>query len=114
MQIGRELGERSEVTAVALEGMARLAMVQGSHSWAVQLWAKARWWRETIEVRLMPGQLRTMERWLAQLRALLGEKPFTDLWEGGRTLSLDEVWLASPKPLPTGETNVPETWLDGK
>ncbi len=48
----------------------------------------------------MPGQRLAQERSLEQVRASLCEKAFTDLWEEGRMLSLDDVWSARHRPLP--------------
>lgn len=100
MAVGKKLGEKTEIAAVALEGMANLAQGQGHHGWAVRLWAKAGWWREEINVLLMPRARPARERSLDQLRTLLGRQTFTDLWEEGRKLSLDEVWFARQRPVP--------------
>ncbi|HEU5226198.1 MAG TPA: NB-ARC domain-containing protein, partial [Ktedonobacteraceae bacterium] len=94
LAVGKELGDKTEVIAVTLEGMAGLALVQGHYAWAVRLWAKAGWRREEIGVLMLPRERPARERSLDQLRTLLGEQAFTDLWEEGRTLSLEEVWFA--------------------
>lgn len=99
MAVGKKLDEKTEIAAVALEGMARLAQRQGHHSRAVRLWAKAVRRREEINVPLIPREHPSRERSLDQLRTLLGEQIFADLWEEGRVLSLDEVWFARRKPL---------------
>jgi tetratricopeptide (TPR) repeat protein len=100
MAAGKELGDQTEVVAVALEGMANLARAQGYYAWAVRLWARAGRRREEIGVPLVPRKRPARERSLEQLRTLLGEQTFTDLWEEGRALSLDEVWSARQRPLP--------------
>lgn len=46
LAISKEMGGKTEVAAVALEGMASLALALGHHPWAVRLWAKAGQWRE--------------------------------------------------------------------
>ena len=94
MTIGREPGSKNEVVASALEGMAKLAVAQGNYTRAVQLWAVAARWREEIQVSMMPSQLASHERTLAQARIALGEQTFTSIWETSCTLSPDEVWAA--------------------
>ena len=100
MAVGQELGSKTEVTAIALEGMAGLAIIQGDSPWAVRLWATAARLREEIQTALMPGQLPVHERAVEQTRLLLGEKTFTALWNDGRVLSVDEVWAARHRPIP--------------
>lgn len=99
MAVGKELGDTTETAAIALEGMARLALTQQDHPWAVRLWAAAARLREAIQVALSPGQLPAYARAVEQARLFLGEKAFTALWDDGRTLSLDEVWSARHRPL---------------
>ncbi len=100
LAVEKELGDRTEIAAVALEGIARLAITQGDHRWAVRLWAAAACVREAIQVAMMPGQRPTHERAVEQSRLFLGEKAFTALWDDGRALSLDEVWSARHRPAP--------------
>ena len=100
MAVGKELGAQTEIAAVALEGMASLALVMDDYPWAVRLWAKSEQWREEIGVPLMPRQRPSLEHSLDQLRTFLGEKVFTNLWEEGRISSLDDVWFARHRPLP--------------
>ncbi len=92
MAIGKELGGKNEVVTSALEGMARLSVAQGNYARAVQLWAVAARWHEEIQVSIMPGQLASHERSLAQARMALGEQTFTSIWEESARLSPDEVW----------------------
>ena len=100
MAVGKELGSKTEVTAIALEGMAALANIQGEHTWAVRLWAAAARLREEIQTTMMPGQLPAYERTVEQIRLLLGEQTFTALWNDGRALSPDKVWTARYRPSP--------------
>ncbi|MGH2495124.1 MAG: ATP-binding protein [Ktedonobacteraceae bacterium] len=100
MAIGKEMGEKNETVAAALEGMAGLAAAQENHAWAVQLWAVAERWREEIQTPIMPGQRIIHERAMEQLRVLLGAETFTTLWEKGSTLSPDEVWSERYQLLP--------------
>jgi tetratricopeptide (TPR) repeat protein len=91
LAIGKELNGKSEITAVALEGLADLELVLGEYKRAVRLWAKAARQREEIDVPLMPRLRPARERSLDQLRTLLGEKTFTDQWEQGYAQSPDEM-----------------------
>ncbi len=100
LAVEKELGERTEIAAVALEGIAQLAIRQGDHRWAVRLWAIAAQVREEIQVAMMPGQRPAHERAVEQARLFLGDKAFTALWNDGQALSVDEVWSARHRILP--------------
>jgi tetratricopeptide (TPR) repeat protein len=91
LAIGKELNGKSEITAVALEGLADLELVLGEYKRAVRLWAKAARQREEIGVPLMRRLRPARERSLDQLRTLLGEKTFADQWEQGYAQSPDEM-----------------------
>jgi len=101
LAMGKEIGSKTEVTAVALEGMAGLAAAQSNLPWTVRLWAAADRWREDIHTPTAPGQQKAYERTLEELRGVLGQNVFSSLWEEGRRLSPDEVWTARYAPLST-------------
>jgi predicted ATPase/DNA-binding CsgD family transcriptional regulator/transcriptional regulator with XRE-family HTH domain len=100
MAVGKELRSKTETTALALEGMAQLAILQENHPWAVRLLSVAAHLRATIQVAILPGQRPAYERKVEQARIFLGEKAFSVLWDEGATLSPDEVWDARYRPLP--------------
>ncbi len=87
------------VLAFSLEGLAGMAVAQGTPAWAARLWGAAEVLRKTAGAP-MPALWRPdYDRAVAAARAALGEQGFSALWAEGRTLPLDQV-LAEREPLP--------------
>lgn len=100
LAVGKEIGSKTEIIAVALEGMAELALAQADRPWAVRLWGAAAQWREASQFSMLPSQRLAYEHRVQEVRQFLGKKAFTTLWDDGRTLTLDEVWPSRYRPLP--------------
>ena len=100
MSLAKGIEEKTELVAVALEGMAQLAMQQGNHLWAVRLRAVAARWRDDNQMYEMPGQVAAHERDLVQAQEFLGKKAYDALWREGHAMSPDEAISARYALLP--------------
>ncbi len=94
LAISKALGDDMEIDAYCLEAMASLALTQGQHCWAVQLWSTAARLREEAQYPLHPVERRKYEEELAQVKHFLGEERFVAVWQHGRTLTKEEVIAA--------------------
>jgi tetratricopeptide (TPR) repeat protein len=86
----RELGDKL-LTAFYLEGLASVVAMQGQAAWAVRLWGAADMLRHAINAPVIPLMWPMYEHFMTNLRAQLGEKAFTILWDQGRTMRLEQV-----------------------
>ena len=104
MSLAKRIEEKTELVAVALEGMAQLAVQQGNHLWAIRLWAAAGRWRDDNQMYDMPGQAAVHERELARAEEFLGKKAYDALWREGSAMSPDDAISARYAPLPEQQT----------
>lgn len=89
----KELGNKT-FAAFYLEGLASTVAMQGQLAWAVQLWGAAERLRQSIGVAVPPLMRLMYEQFVTNLQVRLGEETFKDLWEQGRTMTLDQVLTA--------------------
>jgi DNA-binding NarL/FixJ family response regulator len=68
--------------------------VPGERTWAVRLWGAAEVLRESSGAALSPAERAGNEPAIAAVRAQLGERTFSALWNEGRTTSLN--WILGP------------------
>jgi predicted ATPase/DNA-binding CsgD family transcriptional regulator len=87
------------VVAFSLEGLADLAVVQGSPGLAARRWGAARALREQAGTPLPAMWRADYDRAVAAARAALGEQAFSACWAEGHASSVEQV-LAAQEPLP--------------
>jgi DNA-binding CsgD family transcriptional regulator len=95
--LSRELANKW-YTAVALEGLAYLAAVFDHWERAVHLLAGVEAFVSTNGMSLHDHHRAANERYLADIRARLGETAFSAAWESGRTTPFDQVIAEALSP----------------
>jgi predicted ATPase/transcriptional regulator with XRE-family HTH domain len=75
----------------ALEGLAATALAQGHFERGIQLSGAAEALRETIGAFMSPAVQSIREGYLARARSQLDEAAFTQAWEAGRAMSLEQA-----------------------
>jgi predicted ATPase/DNA-binding SARP family transcriptional activator len=87
----RDLPEYDQYVAVAVEGLASIAVGQGEPDAAARLLGAAHAWRQLDDIRLAEWEQRIHNRTLAAVQAQLGTDDFTSEFTAGRKLTLDEA-----------------------
>lgn len=100
LAIGKALSNRG-LSAVCLEGLARLAVGQGAFARAAQLWGEAEALRQSAGVPLHPLERADYDRAVAAARSHLGEAAFAAAWNLGRAL------VPAPGPATEQEATAP-------
>jgi predicted ATPase/DNA-binding SARP family transcriptional activator len=90
LRLWQELGHRAGIANV-LTGMAQLAVAQGRTEQAATLFGAAEALREAIGFPIPPIEQYIYDRRVAEARAALDEVRFTQRWEAGRRLSLEQA-----------------------
>ncbi len=90
LTLARRLGKTTDIT-YALEECAALAMAGNAPSRAACLAGAAQSAREGISAILPPKQRRTHEQTMADAREALGEEAFSDAWDAGRAMTLEQA-----------------------
>jgi predicted ATPase/class 3 adenylate cyclase len=90
LAIFRELGNKRGI-AWDLEGLATVAMVQGEPERAARLFGPAEGLREEIGNPLPTADRAEHDRFVAAVRAALGEEAFAAAWAAGRAMSLEQA-----------------------
>jgi tetratricopeptide (TPR) repeat protein len=91
-------GERRAVP-ISLTNLARLDYRENRPARAARLMGAAEAIREATGASISPSRRAEYERWVADVRAALGETALAEAWTAGRALSLEEavaLALASP------------------
>ncbi|MBI2299067.1 MAG: tetratricopeptide repeat protein [Armatimonadetes bacterium] len=79
------------LAASVLAGLGRLALAQAQPQRAARLLGAAAMLREAIGTQLTPDEVAEHEQRLAELMEALGEEAFTEAWEAGRAMSMEEA-----------------------
>jgi predicted ATPase/DNA-binding CsgD family transcriptional regulator len=82
-------------SAYCLEGLARVVSAQGDHPRAVRFWGAAEALREAIGSPLPPIERADYEQAVTVARGQLGEQIFAAIWAVGRTMTMEQVLVAS-------------------
>jgi len=90
LEVRQEIGDKGG-SAWCVERLGEVALAQGNPEKAVQLLSAAAALRISIGSVIDPADQPEYQKRRAALRAELGEKRFTKLWEEGRTLTLDQA-----------------------
>jgi ATP/maltotriose-dependent transcriptional regulator MalT len=98
--------------AVCLEGLATVVAAQGELSWAARLWGTAEALRKAIGAPLPPVERPDYEHAVATAGAQLGEKDFAAAWAEGRTMTPEQVLIAT-EPLSASSTKPRAPYPDG-
>ena len=96
-RINLGLAEQWSSTTVGLEGLAGVFATQGELRWAAQLWGAAEVLRERTAYPLPPVDRPSYERAVTTARVQLGEQAFAAAWQEGRTMTLEQVLVASER-----------------
>ncbi|HZT43461.1 MAG TPA: tetratricopeptide repeat protein [Chthonomonadaceae bacterium] len=92
----QQIGDRPGI-ARGMELQAYLEAAQGQKELAIHLFAAAEALRTSIGAPLPPYERDRYDRYVAELRASLGEKKFTALWNEGSTLSPEQTIVVIAK-----------------
>ena len=90
LTLARRLGETTDIT-YTMEECAALAMAEDAPFRAARLAGAAQAAREAISAILPPKQRRTHEQTVAAAREALGEEVFSDAWDAGRAMTLEQA-----------------------
>ena len=90
LTLASRLGEITDIT-YTVEERAALAMAENAPPRAARLAGAAQAAREGISAILPPKQRRTHEKTVAAARAALGEDAFTDAWNAGRAMTMEQA-----------------------
>ena len=90
LTLASRLGETTDIT-YAVEERAALAMAENAPPRAARLAGAAQAVREGMSAILPPKQRRTHEQTVAAARAALGEDAFTEAWDAGRAMTLEQA-----------------------
>ncbi len=100
--------------ALALEGLADVAVAQQEPVWAARLWGAAEALREQAGAPGRPSQRADDERCVAAVHAQLGEQAFAAAWAQGRAMTPEQALAAQglatlPMALSAGPPTTPPT-----
>ncbi len=104
--IAGEIGDKTEIPTLGLEGMAILATATGQRAWAVRLWGAAEKLREVVSFPMIPVERVPYQRSITDLRTFFGEQVFASLWAEGRAMSPQEA-VSVHATLPLKQTPQP-------
>lgn len=90
LAIYRQLEDHRGI-AHCLKGLAAVAGMQGQHTRAAQMFGAAEALREVSGVALSRSERDEDERYVAAVRADLGEEAFTSAWAAGRAMTLERA-----------------------
>ncbi len=107
LAITREIGDKLNA-ASCLEGLAGVAAAQKNPTWAARLLGAAEALRDTLGTPIPPIELPLYQRSVANTRAQLGEKAYTQAWTEGRGMNLEQALAAQGlETLPTTSPTKP-------
>jgi hypothetical protein len=103
LKLHRERGIVLEV-ADRLEGLAKVARMQGRPERAARLFGAAQALREQLGTPLPPVERADYDRNLAAVRAALDDDAFGEAWAAGRTMQLEQaIAYGLAQPLEIGD-----------
>lgn len=91
LTVFRELGDKYVHIIDLLEGLARVAEVQGHPQRAARLCGVVAVLRNTTDITTIPRYRDTYERLIATLRTQLGEAAFAAAWDAGQAMTLEQA-----------------------
>jgi non-specific serine/threonine protein kinase len=90
LEVRQEIGDKGGI-AWCIERLGEVAVAQGNPEKAVRLLSAAAALRISIGSVIDPADQPEYQKRRAALRSELGEKRFTETWEEGRILTLDQA-----------------------
>jgi DNA-binding CsgD family transcriptional regulator/tetratricopeptide (TPR) repeat protein len=87
----KALGVWYDYAVEAIEGFARLALLEGDETRAVKLWAACDAWRETTSTALSIVERNEREADLESARRVLGERDYEEAMATGHVMPIDEA-----------------------